>query len=298
MPEKGIKYLPKHQLLTYEEMERICRILAEMGVSKVRITGGEPFVRNGLMDFMRTLHAIPGITELAMTTNGVLTAPHIGELVQLGVKSVNLSLDTLNRDRFYQITRRDELPAVLNTLDALLEAGVAVKINAVVMEGKNTDDLGPLAELSRHSGVSVRFIEEMPFNGEGSHYPVLHWTHRRILNELQSLYPGLHKIQDGPFSTSYDYQIPGYAGNVGIIAAFSRTFCGTCNRIRLTAQGTLKTCLYDNGVLDVRALLRAGATDTDVRAAFLKAFAHRPANGFEAEEKRGAVTESMSTIGG
>lgn len=298
MPEEGIKYLPKHQLLTYEEMERICRILAEMGVSKVRITGGEPFVRNGLMDFMRTLHAIPGITELAMTTNGVLTAPHIGELVQLGVKSVNLSLDTLNRDRFYQITRRDELPAVLNTLDALLEAGVAVKINAVVMEGKNTDDLGPLAELSRHSGVSVRFIEEMPFNGEGSHYPVLHWTHRRILNELQSLYPGLHKIQDGPFSTSYDYQIPGYAGNVGIIAAFSRTFCGTCNRIRLTAQGTLKTCLYDNGVLDVRALLRAGATDTDVRAAFLKAFAHRPANGFEAEEKRGAVTESMSTIGG
>lgn len=298
MPEEGIKYLPKHQLLTYEEMERVCRILAGLGVSKVRITGGEPFVRNGLMDFMRTLHDIPGLTELALTTNGVLTAPHVDELVQLGVRSVNLSLDTLDRQRFFDITRRDELPAVLNTLNALLAAGVAVKINAVVMEGKNTDDLGPLAELSRQPGVSVRFIEEMPFNGEGSHYPVLHWTHRRILNELKSLYPDLQKLQDGPFSTSYDYQIPGYAGNLGIIAAFSRTFCGTCNRIRLTAQGVLKTCLYDNGVLDVRSLIRSGASDTDVTAAFLKAFAHRPANGFEAERHRAPVTESMSTIGG
>jgi molybdenum cofactor biosynthesis protein A len=299
MPEEGIKYLPKHQLLTYEEMERICRILAGLGVSKVRITGGEPFVRNGLMDFMRNLSNIPGITELAMTTNGVLTAPHVDELVALGMRSVNLSIDTLDRERFRQITRRDELPAVLNTLDAFLDAGVAVKINAVVMDGQNTDDIGPLAELSQRPGVSVRFIEEMPFNGEGTHYPVLTWTHRRILSELQSLFPGLQKLQDGPFSTSYDYQIPGYPGNVGIIAAFSRTFCGTCNRIRLTAQGTLKTCLYDNGVLDVRALLRAGASDTDVTAAFLKAFAHRPANGFEAERNRPAlVTESMSTIGG
>ena len=298
MPEEGIKYLPKHQLLTYEEMERTCRILADLGVSKVRITGGEPFVRNGLMDFMRNLSRIPGITELAMTTNGVLTAPHVDELVQLGLRSVNLSIDTLDRQRFHQITRRDELPAVLNTLDKLLQANIAVKINAVVMDGQNTEDIGPLAELSRQAGVSVRFIEEMPFNGEGTHYPVLHWTHKRILNELQSLYPGLRKIQDGPFSTSYDYQIPGYPGNIGIIAAFSRTFCGTCNRIRMTAQGTLKTCLYDNGVLDVRALLRSGASDSEVIAAFLKAFAHRPANGFEAERERGPVTESMSTIGG
>lgn len=298
MPEEGIKYLPKHQLLTYEEMERIVRVLAEMGVSKVRITGGEPFVRNGLMDFMRTLSAIPGLNELAMTTNGVLTAPHVSELVGLGVRSVNLSLDSLDRERFRQITRRDELPAVLNTLDALLTAGVQVKINAVVMEGQNTQDLGPLAELSRQPGVAVRFIEEMPFNGEGTHYPVLNWTYRRILNELQQLYPDLQKVPDGPFSTSYDYQIPGYSGTLGVIAAFSRTFCGTCNRIRLTAQGTLKTCLYDNGVLDVRALLRAGASDDELRAAFLKAFAQRPANGFEAEQHRAPVTESMSTIGG
>ncbi len=298
MPEEGIKYLPKRQVLTFEEMERVVRVLARLGVSKVRITGGEPFVRNGLMDFMRQLRATPGVDEIHITTNGVLTAPHIPELVRLGIGSVNLSLDTLDRQRFHQITRRDELPAVLKTFDALLAHQIPVKINAVVMEGQNTDDLYALAELSRQAPVSVRFIEEMPFNGEGSHYPVLNWTYQRILAELQALYPSLQKRADAPFATATTYQIPGYQGDLGIIAAFSRTFCGTCNRIRLTAQGTLKTCLYDDGVLDVRALLRGDASDDELNAAFLLAFAHRPKNGFEAEQQRGVVTESMATIGG
>lgn len=298
MPEEGINYMPKKQLLTFEEMERIVRVLARLGVSKVRITGGEPFVRNGLMDFMRQLKATPGVDEIHITTNGVLTGPHIPELVRLGMGSVNLSLDTLDRQRFHQITRRDELPAVLETLSALLASRIPVKINAVVMEGQNTDDLRSLAELSHHAPVSVRFIEEMPFNGEGSHYPVLNWTYQRILAELQSMYPGLQKRSDMPFSTAATYQIPGYQGDLGIIAAFSRTFCGTCNRIRMTAQGTLKTCLYDDGVLDVRALLRSDASDDELTTAFLRAFAQRPKNGFEAEQKRGVVTESMATIGG
>jgi cyclic pyranopterin phosphate synthase len=298
MPEEGIKYLPKHQLLTYEEMERIVAVLAKLGVHKVRITGGEPFVRAGLMDFLHRLADIEGINELTLTTNGVLTAPHVTDLVKLGVRSVNLSLDTLDRERFYQITRRDELPAVLKTLDALLNAGVQTKINAVVMDGQNIQDLIPLSELTRDLPVDVRFIEEMPFNGEGSHYPVLHWTHRRIIDEIKATYPDLTKLPDPPFSTSNTYQIPGHHGTIGVIAAFSRTFCGTCNRIRLTAQGTLKTCLYDNGVLDIRALIRSGASDDELTAAFLNAFSLRPANGFEAEQKRDVVTESMSTIGG
>lgn len=298
MPEEGIKYLPKHQLLTYEEMERLVRVLARLGVSKVRITGGEPFVRAGLMDFMHRLAAIDGLDDISMTTNGVLTAPHVADLAALGVKAVNLSLDTLDRERFHKITRRDELPAVLNTLDALLNAGIQTKINAVVMDGQNTQDLIPLAEMARTMPVDIRFIEEMPFNGEGSHYPVLHWTHRRIVDELRSQYPDLQKLTDPPFSTSAIYQVPGHQGTVGIIAAFSRTFCGTCNRIRLTAQGTLKTCLYDDGVLDVRALLRRGDSDEKLTAAFLRAFAHRPATGFEAEQKRATIVESMSTIGG
>lgn len=298
MPEKGIKYLPKHQVLTYEEMERVVRVLAELGVKKVRITGGEPFVRADLMGFLHRLAAIDGLDDLSITTNGVLTAPHVADLAALGVKSVNLSLDTLDRERFLTITRRDELPAVLKTLDALLTAGIQTKLNAVVMEGQNSQDLLPLAMLTRDQPIDVRFIEEMPFNGEGSHYPVLHWTHRRIVEELTKHFPTIQKLPDPPFSTSANYQIPGHLGTIGVIAAFSRTFCGTCNRIRLTAQGTLKTCLYDNGVLDVRKLLRSGASDLALTDAFLQAFAHRPANGFEAERNRSVVSESMATIGG
>lgn len=303
MPEEGIKYLPKHQVLTYEEMERVVRVLARLGVEKVRITGGEPFVRSGLMDFLHRLAAVDGLNDLSITTNGVLTAPHVGNLAALGVRSVNLSLDTLDRERFRKITRRDELPAVLKTLDALLNAGIQTKINAVVMEGQNIEDLIPLTDLTRTLPVDVRFIEEMPFNGEGSHYPVLHWTHQRIVEAIKVHFPDLQKLPDPPFSTSANYQIPGHQGTVGVIAAFSRTFCGTCNRIRLTAQGTLKTCLYDNGVLDVRQLLRLGASDDELTAVFLRAFAHRPANGFEAEQNRGSfdgksISESMATIGG
>ena len=151
------------------------------------------------------------------------------------------------------------------------------------MDGKNIDDLIPLVELTREHPVSVRFIEEMPFNGEGNHYP------------------SIQKIKDPENSTSYNYSIPGYKGNIGLIAAFSRTFCGTCNRLRITAQGGLKTCLYDDGVLDIKALLRSGKSNEEVKDALLNAFQSRPLDGFEAEEKRKDHTlahESMSTIGG
>ena len=303
MPDAGIRYAPKHELLTYGEMERLVRVLARLGVSKIRITGGEPFVRAGLMAFMHRLAAVDGLTDLSMTTNGVLTAPHVTDLATLGVKAVNLSLDTLDRQRFAAITRRDELPAVLNTLDALLTTGIPTKINAVVMEGQNTQDLMPLANLTRNLPVDVRFIEEMPFNGEGNHYSVLHWHHQRIVDELKALFPSLRRLPAVPFSTSVNYQISGHQGKIGIIAAFSRTFCGTCNRVRLTAQGTLKTCLYDDGVLDVRALMRRGDTDEELTAAFLRAFAQRPVNGMEAEQGRVArsgvpLSDSMATIGG
>lgn len=298
MPEEGIKYLPKPHLLTYEEMLRLCGILAGLGVSKIRLTGGEPFVRQGLVPFMQQLAELPGVAELHLTTNGVLTAPYIPALKAMGVRSVNLSLDTLDRQRFHQITRRDELPAVLDTLYALLAADIQVKINAVVMDRQNIEDLPALIELTRNHPVEMRFIEEMPFNGEGSHYPVLHWTYRRIMDTIRTLHPGLYALDDAPFSTASTYQIPGFAGTLGVIAAFSRTFCGTCNRIRLTPQGMLKTCLYDNGVLDVRALLRSGASDDELADAFRQAFANRAANGFEAEARRGPVSESMATIGG
>lgn len=301
MPEEGIRYLPKKHLLTFEEIERLISILASMGISKVRLTGGEPFVRNDLMQLIEKIAGIRGIQDLHLTTNGVLTAPHIPMLKKLGIASVNLSLDTLDRARFHNITRRDEFEPVMKTLHLLLEHEIPVKINAVVMEGKNIEDILPLIELSRNYPVDIRFIEEMPFNGEGNHYPTLNWTYRKILQYIESHHPTLTKIPDPPFSTSYNYRVPGYAGNIGVIAAFSRTFCGTCNRIRVTAQGLLKTCLYDEGVLDIRRLLRSGVDDEEIQHQLMKAFTSRAKDGFEAEGKRHnhlPVSESMSTIGG
>jgi molybdenum cofactor biosynthesis protein A len=299
MPEEGIKYLPKKALLTFEEIEKLVLIFAGLGITKVRLTGGEPFVRTDLMQLIRRITHIEGIDQLHLTTNGILTGPHIAELKALGIASVNLSLDTLDSARFKIITRRDEFDKTWQTFHQLLDAGISVKLNTVVMEGKNTEDILPIVELTRNLPVSVRFIEEMPFNGEGSHYPVLHWSYKKILSHIRQVHPEIQKIPDAPHATAEHYQIPGFQGKIGVIAAFSRTFCGSCNRIRVTAQGVLKTCLYDQGVLDIRSLLRSGADDLAVANALTKAFRARPKNGFEAEQLRDAlVTESMSTIGG
>jgi molybdenum cofactor biosynthesis protein A len=300
MPEEGIHYLPKKELLTFEEIERLVALLASMGISKIRITGGEPFVRTDLMQLIRKIKSIDGIKDIHLTTNGVLTAPHISELKELGIGSVNLSLDTLQRERFQQITRRDEFDNTWNALQLLLMHQIPVKINSVVMEGKNIEDIIPMVALTRDNPISIRFIEEMPFNGEGSHYPVLSWTHKKILEHIKKEFSNIVKLPDPLHATAYHYQVPGFRGNVGIIAAFSRTFCGTCNRIRVTAQGVLKTCLYDDGVLNIKNLMREGKTDHEIAKELANAFAHRPKDGFEAEEKRKSlgVMESMSTIGG
>ena len=158
-----------------------------------------------------------------------------------------------------------------------------------------------MVALTQKHDVSVRFIEEMPFNGEGSHYPVLNWNHRKILAHIKEAYPDLEKLPDPPNATATHYQVPGYQGNIGIIAAYSRTFCGTCNRIRITPKGMLKTCLYDKGVFNIRDIMRAGATNEHLRDTFLSALSNRAKDGWEAEKRRGfnlPVNESMATIGG
>ncbi|GAB4252409.1 MAG: GTP 3',8-cyclase MoaA [Saprospiraceae bacterium] len=300
MPEHGIEYLPKDHLLTYEEIVRLVSLLAGMGIEKVRITGGEPFVRKDIMELFRALSRIEGIKQINLTTNGTIAGKWLPELKELGISSVNLSLDTLDPKRFHQITRRDDFENVMATFHQLIKLGIPTKINSVLMQGKNEEDLEGLVNLTRDYPVSVRFIEEMPFNGEGAKYADLHWNHIRILEAIKAIYPDLQKVPDPPFSTSSNYFIPGHQGNVGIIAAYSRTFCGTCNRIRLTAQGTIKTCLYDDGVFNIRDLMRNGATDEQIKQAFLDALNNRARNGFEAEARRLGLpaSESMATIGG
>ena len=295
MPEEGIDWLARKELMTYEEMLRICALLIKMGIEKIRITGGEPFVRKDIMPFLTDLSKLNGLKELTITTNGVLTAPLVPELKKLGIRSANLSLDTIDRNRFFAITRRDELPQVLETMDQLLRHDIEVKLNAVVMEGKNTDDIIPLVELTKDLPVSVRFIEEMPFNGTGTYHP-MHWDHVRILQTIKEHYSNIQKIQDPAYSTSYNYHIPGHKGSVGIIAAYTRSFCGTCNRIRITPQGMLKTCLYDNGVLNIKDLVREGQSEDNIKATLLNAISHRAKDGFEAEKN--GVHESMAAIGG
>lgn len=301
MPEEGIKYVPQKSLLTYEEMERTIRLLVNMGINKVRITGGEPFVRKNMMDFLTTLSQIDGLQKINLTTNGTLTAPLIPDLKKLGINSINLSLDCLDKARFFEITRRDEFDNVMDTFQQLLSQGIETKINAVVMEGKNIQDLIPMAELTKDNPVSIRYIEEMPFNGEGAHYQTLTWNHKKILAHLKTTFPDIQKLPDPPNSTAQHYQIPGYQGNIGIIAAYSRTFCGSCNRIRITPKGMLKTCLYDDGVFNIRDIIRSGATDTQLQDTFLEALGNRAKDGFEAEKKRNfglPITESMASIGG
>ena len=298
MPAEGINYLPERELLSWEEMFRLTRIMHEMGIKKVRITGGEPFVRNGLVDFLTDLAGLSDL-EICLTTNGVFIGDYIDTLQKLGVRHINLSLDSLDRDRFHQITRRDDFAKVYDNLIRLIQAGFQVKINAVVMHGKNEEDIIALTEFARIHPVSVRFIEEMPFNGSGLVEEKLFWDHVRILERIRSQFPDL---KARPFlfgETAKTYDIPGFKGNFGIIAAFSRTFCGTCNRIRLTAKGQVKTCLYDDGVFDLKAYLRGGVSDEEIKTQLMTLFMARSLDGFEAEKNRkGVITESMTTIGG
>jgi cyclic pyranopterin phosphate synthase len=287
--------------MTYEEMLQACSLLVKMGIEKIRITGGEPFVRKDIMKLLTALSALDGLKELSITTNGVLTAPHVAELKRIGVRSVNLSLDTLDPNRFFAITRRDEFANVMETMEELLKHDMEVKINTVVMTGKNTQDIIPLAELTRELPVSVRFIEEMPFNGDGHSYSGIVWDYVRILDEIRQTFPDIQKVPDPLYSTSYNYHIPGHKGSIGIIAAYSRTFCGTCNRIRITPQGTLKNCLYDDGVLNIKDLMRSGVNTIELEETLRAAFNNREKDGWQAERKRMEnpnFHESMATIGG
>lgn len=301
MPEEGLNFSKKSQILSYEEMERLISILAKLGISKVRITGGEPFVRKDLIPFMKTVSEMKGIDKLSITTNGTGPLSQIEQLKSMGIHAVNLSLDCLNKDRFKTITRRDEFDQVMTYYHALLDAEINTKINAVVMQEHNLDDILPICELTNKDKVSVRFIEEMPFNGGSKGYTPIEWNYKKILTHIQSTYPDIIKLEDEQNSTSYNYQIPGSKGSIGIIPAYTRTICGSCDRIRLTPKGELKTCLYQNGGFSFRDFMRAGATDLDIENKFKELFNQRAKDGFEAEKQKPSTSssfESMATIGG
>jgi cyclic pyranopterin phosphate synthase len=301
MPEEGIKYLPKDNLMSFEEMLRMARLFAAEGINKVRITGGEPFLRKDLIYFLEDLAKIEGIDKISITSNGTILSRFLPKLLEIGIKNINLSIDSLDRERFYQITRRDELQKVMDCMEQMLEMGFKVKLNAVVMKDKNVDDVIPLINLTKSKQIDVRFIEEMPFNGNGAQANEGFWSYQDLLMYINEHFPKITSFPMKAGATAMEYKIPGHIGKIGIIAAYSRTFCGSCNRIRVTPLGGLKTCLYDNGVFNIKDIMRQGANDEVIIATLKEALAHRAKDGHEAEKNRGGlpqIGESMASIGG
>jgi molybdenum cofactor biosynthesis protein A len=299
MPAAGLNWLPRKDILSYEEMERLLSILSQAGITKLRFTGGEPFMRKDFIHLLESVSKKQWFEKISITTNGTLLLPHIPRLKELGIHSVNLSLDTVNKQRFETMTRRDDFDTVMKSFHSLLAHGIRTKVNAIIMEGKNDEDILALAELAKDYHVDVRFIEEMPFNGTGKYAPIK-WNAHNIISHVREHYPDLTKLQDEPTSTVSSYHIPGFKGNVGVIAAYTRSFCGTCNRLRLNAEGKLKTCLYEAGGTSLRDMMRNGASDNDILNHIQHAVGHRFANGFEAElhHAKTIAQASMATIGG
>jgi cyclic pyranopterin phosphate synthase len=298
LPEGYTNFLPKDQLLSYEELFRMLTLLSEMGVKKLRITGGEPFVRRGLIDFLHEISQARLFDNLHITTNGVLTLPYVDQLQSLGFKGVNLSLDTTDQENFKRITGRDQLPAVMQTLEALLETEMRVRVNAVVLSQHNLGDLHDLVALGTAKAVDVRFIEEMPFNGTGTINSKV-WNYQDILLHLSKKY-NLIPESNEPNGTAMWYRIPEHVGRVGIIPAYSRTFCGTCNRLRIDPKGNVKTCLYGKNEVSLFEMLRTKVSDDAIKQALLDVVARRHPNGQSAEREMLQSEEhaTMASIGG
>ena len=301
MPAHGIDIVDRKELLTFKEMYRITRVLSELGVNKVRLTGGEPFVRKNFIDFLEMLSFNDKLDEINITTNGALISKHISKLEELKINTINLSIDSLSKENFAKITRRDVFDEVYSTLEALEKSNLKLKLNAVVQSGVNTHELIDFIEFTKQKNIAVRFIEEMPFNGTGQRETKEVWNYTRILESINSHYKNIIPLQSDKSSTSHNFKIPGYQGSFGIIPAFTRTICNDCNRIRITSTGLFKNCLFDEGVFNIRDFIRDGASNDDLKKMFLSIVKEKPENGFIAEanrKKNKKVSESMSTIGG
>ncbi len=298
MPEEGVDFAKRAGLLSFDEMYRLSAIFCGLGVSKIRITGGEPFVRSGIMPFLQQLSLLKSLNEITVTSNGTLSARYQAALLAMGIRKINISLDSLDRNRFFQITRRDSFDTVFNGILKLLNDGFEIKLNCVVAENKNITDIISFIELTKNHRLSVRFLEEMPFNGSSNGVKA-GWSYERILSHIKQHYPAFERLDSNVNSTSVNYKIPGYQGSFGVIPSFSRTFCGTCNRIRLSATGELRTCLYGPAAVNLRDILRSGATREDIEQEILNAVARREPDGFAAEAlSHNSIHTSMSVLGG
>ncbi|MCF6350036.1 MAG: GTP 3',8-cyclase MoaA [Flavobacteriaceae bacterium] len=298
MPAHGVNIVNRKELLSYKEMYRITRVLSELGVNKVRLTGGEPFVRKNFISFLESLSFNDKLEEINITTNGVLIKKYIEKLEKLKIKNINLSIDSLNEENFNKITRRKVFNSVFQTLEKLEKSSLNLKLNVVVQSGINIHEIKDFIELTRLKNLSVRFIEEMPFNGTGLRKTDQVWNYNKILTEIKLHFKNISVLKNKKSATSKNFKVEGYLGSFGIIPAFTRTICTDCNRIRITATGLFKNCLFDDGVFNIRDFIRNGASNDELKQLFINSIQKKPKNGFVAEANRKEVTESMSIIGG
>jgi cyclic pyranopterin phosphate synthase len=267
MPE-DVTFIDKHELLTFEEIARFVRAAVPLGVDKIRLTGGEPLLRRDLPELVRLLCAIDGIRDVGLTTNGILLAEQARPLYQAGLRRINISLDTLDPERFRQLTRRTGLEKVIAGILAAREAGFRpVKVNAVSIRGITEHEVVPLACFARQHGLEMRFIEYMPIGADHWERSKVYFAHE-ILEQLERAVAPLVPAEDyDPRAPAMDFVYTDGGGRVGIIASISRPFCMSCNRIRLTSDGKLRNCLFALDEVDIKSLLRGGATDDAIQDA-------------------------------
>jgi GTP 3',8-cyclase len=299
MPAEGLPWLERDDVLTFEEIVRLVALLADMGVHDVRLTGGEPLVRREFPRLAAMLSAVPGVEDLSVTTNGYLLERDAEALVRAGTDRFNVSIDSLQRDRFFEMTRRDALPRVLRGLEVLAQFPEAhpIKVNAVAMRGFTEDEAVPFARFAREHPYEVRFIEFMPLDADHNWTPDSVLSGDEIRAAIHAVYPLEAQPRDA-HATARVYRFADGKGKIGFINPVSEPFCGDCNRIRLTADGRLRTCLFSLNETDLRGPLRSGASDDDIErivrdAVWRKELKHRVNEPGFVQPAR-----SMSAIGG
>jgi len=300
-PFSGRSHLERSEILTYEEMLNVARAAAAIGITKIRVTGGEPLVRKGVVEFCRMLSEIDGLKSLALTTNGIYLAEMAEPLFKAGVRRINISLDTLRPERFEKITGYNLLPRVLNGIKRAEQVGMyPIKINTVVMRSINDDEIEDLARLTLDKPYHVRFIELMPTDSSAyGNYESLFIPVEEFMKKINQL----GRVQIEPTTNSYGpaklCRLPGAVGKVGFIAPISWHFCGSCNRLRLTADGKIKTCLFSQEEIDIKTPLRAGATQDEIINIFGQAVANKPSgHHLNAKDHQHDCQRAMRAIGG
>ena len=299
MPAEGLPWLERKDILSFEEIERLVTLLVSMGVSDVRLTGGEPLVRRDFPRLAAMLGRIPGLRDLSLTTNGYLLERDAAALADAGINRVNVSIDSLQRDRFFQITRRDALPRVLAGLEAVAARPELrpVKVNALGIRGFTEPEILPFAEFARETGFEVRFIEFMPLDADHEWEPGKVLTGEEIRAEIERHHP-LEEVPREPSATARVYRFADGAGTIGFVNPVSEPFCSDCNRIRLTAEGKLRTCLFSLRETDLRDPIREGASDAEL-AELIRAAVHRKELKHRVNEPGFVQPErTMSAIGG